>query len=78
MTFTVSSLSRCSGGNHYKLAVTVGAVTYTINLARSDLALDPTEVPDAVLARCRSAAKEAGATTFAAADSALTGKTFQV
>jgi len=79
VTFTVNSLTRCPGQNHYHLTVTAGGGgTFTLDFVRADLATDPAEHPDAVLVRLRSAVKEAGATTWAQVQAAVVGKTFQV
>lgn len=76
--FTVTNLTRCAGQNHYDLTITVGGQSRTITLTRSDLALEPEDFKDAFLHRIRSAVKEAGANTFAQAQAALVGQTFQI
>lgn len=82
MTFTVNSLTRCSGLSHWMVSITVGAQTYTIHTSPEELQFDPLANPDAtrdmVLARLRSAAKEGNAATFAAAKAFLEGKVYKL
>ena len=78
MTFTVNQLSRCAGGNHIDLTITVGAQARTIHLLQSDLTLEPDELRDAVITRVRSAVKESGATTAAEVKAAIEGQTYRV
>ncbi len=84
MTFTVNSLSRCSGGGeHYTLGLSL-ASGQTGNLAatRDEMAGEPPdsigEARERLVGRIRSALKEANAGTFAQAQAALVGKTFKV
>ena len=83
MTFTVNSLSRCSGQSHYTANITFqSGPTVDLVFALADLQLDPfadvTESRQTILDRLRSAAKEANAVTFAQAKAALEGQTFKV
>lgn len=83
LTFTVNSISRCSGsGNHYTLNVTVqGGPTVNFGALKSDMEVDFSSLEDArqaAIDRLRSAIKEAGAVTFAQVQTALEGKTFKL
>lgn len=82
MTFTVNSLTRCSGQNHWTIVVQVGAKQYTITTSPQEMSFDPSdselETRNRVLERCRSAAKEAGATNFVQSQTAIVGKSYQL
>lgn len=79
MDFTVTSLRRCTGGNHIEVDLSVGAQSVTLRFRRDELDLEPgEETREAILARLRSAAKEAGAATPAQVQAALVGKSFKV
>jgi hypothetical protein len=81
MTFTVNSLTRCAGQNHYRLNITVGAQTFDLHLERSEMErdfADRDEAREALVDRLRSAVKEANANNFAQARAALEGNTFKV
>ena len=82
MTFTVTSLTRCSGQNHWTLVVTIAGQSYTIQTNPAEIAFDPgandMETRSRILERCRSATKEGSAATFAAAKTLLEGKSYQL
>ena len=84
MTFTVNTLARCPGQNHYQINLTfAGGATVTANFSRDEMVVvDPRsnliDAHDAILARLSSAIKEANANTFALAKTAIEGKTFKV
>ncbi len=78
MTFTINSISLCSGTNHAILNVTIAGVARNVTVPRSSFALDPDDRDEASLARIRSAIKESGAATLAQIKTAIEGKTFQV
>jgi len=82
MTFTINSLTRCAGLNHWHLVITIGGVQHTIVTSPGEVAFDPTasvaETREQIIARCRSAAKEGSAGTFALAKTLLEGKTYQL
>lgn len=82
MTFTVNSLVRCAGLNHWTLTVTVAGTQYVISTTPADMSFDPAaslpETRDRMLERLRSAAKEGGANTFAQVQTAIVGKSFQI
>lgn len=78
MQFTVNTLTRCTGGDHYHLNITVGAETFTVSFLRQELSLDKDDRKDAILNRVRSFAKEGGYSTFAALRTAIQGQSFQV
>jgi hypothetical protein len=78
MVITISAVSRCVGTNHVTVTGTAGGVAVSATFLRSELDLEPDAVREAVITRCRSACKEAGATTPAQIQTALVGKTFQV
>lgn len=84
MQFTTGTLTRCSpSGGHYHIEVTSGGVTkeihFTAEEMSSELADDTyEELRERVLHRLRSAAKEAGATTFAQGRTAVSNKTFHI
>jgi len=83
MTFTVGTLTRCAGQNHYAVTLTFASgATATLRFNRGDLDLDPaadvSAAREAILDRLRSAGKEAGASTFAQWRTALETKTFKV
>lgn len=74
-------MTRCAGNNHFELPVTIGGVTVTMNLTPDDMAVDfasREEAKEALVARIRSAVKEANASTFAQVRSALDGMTFKL
>lgn len=82
MQFTTGNLSRCAGNGHYELPITVSGNTKTLRFTRDQLRGEPAEdmaqAVDAILARLRSAAKEANATTLAQVRAAVESKTFKV
>jgi hypothetical protein len=82
MTFETGELTRCSGGNHYRLPITIGQTTRTLHFSRDELEGEPPasleEAKREILNRLCSAVKEASATTFAQARTALENKTFKV
>lgn len=82
MTFTTGTLTRCSGGNHYSLQVTIAGNVRTFKFDSTELQADPpadiAEARAAILTRLVSAAKEAGANTFAEVKTAIESKTFKV
>lgn len=78
MTVTVTAISRCSGTNHVTVTATVDGQSRTETFLRSDLDLEPAETRAAVIARLRSAVKEANASTPVQISNALVGNTFKV
>lgn len=80
MTFTVGTITRCAGLNHYHVPVTIGGVTRTIEVDLIELGLDfeDTSARDRIVDRLRSARKEASAVSFAQTKTALEGKVFQI
>ena len=83
MTFTVNTLTRCSGQNHYTVNLTfAGGPTVNLKVDKGEMDFDPMADKDAarqeIVDRLRSAVKEANATTFAQARTALETKTFKV
>ncbi len=82
MTFTVNSLTRCAGLNHWTVTITIGGQSFTVATNAAEMLFDPTasvsETRQQILERLRSAYKEAGGGTFAAAQTAIVGKTFQL
>lgn len=80
MTFTVDSLTRCTGLGHYTLTVTIGAQQHTVHVTAAEVQQDFTaaEMREQVLTRLRSAAKEANAGTFAQIQAALVGNTYKI
>lgn len=79
MQFDTGTLTRCAGGNHYKLPIVIGGATKTLEFTKDDLEGEPpATVAEArldILTRLRSAAKEAGATTFSQTKTAIENKT---
>lgn len=81
VTFSVGTITRCPGQNHYFVPITVSGVTKTIVIDQSELATDFASLDDArerVIDRLRSARKEAGAGNFAQTKTALEGKSYQL
>lgn len=81
MTFTVNTISRCAGNNHYTINVTIGGNTSDVQATAADMAVDFVsweEARQAGLDRLRSAIKEANAGTFAQVKTALEGKVFKL
>jgi hypothetical protein len=81
VTFTVGTLSLCAGGDHVQVPVTIGGQAEDFKFARQELALDietREEARQAILARMRSAVKEANATTNGQIKAALEGKVFKL
>jgi len=77
MTFSISAISTCAGGGHLEIQGTFGGRDRTLRFHRSELAIDE-DVETALIARLRSAVKEAGASTPAQIRSAIEGKTFEI
>lgn len=82
MKFTVgNNLTRCTGGNHFSVSVTVGGNTFDVKMTRDELDQNVArdEARKAIVDRMRSAVKEAvdaeGA-TFAQIRLALENKSF--
>jgi hypothetical protein len=82
VTFVVNSLTRCPGLNHWTVSVTIGGNGHVIQTSPDEMQFDPLENPvetrGLILARLRSAAKEANAATFAQSKTAIEGKTFKL
>ena len=78
MTFTITDITRCSGLGHWHFTVTVDGQSRTLTLDREDFDLNPGNLQEAFLTRVRSAVKEAGATTFAQARTALINNEFKL
>lgn len=78
MVIAITSISLCVGTGHATIVGTVGGNAISRTFRRTDLAIEPDDTETAVLARLRSAVKEAGASTLAQIKTALEGKTFQV
>ena len=82
MTFTVGTITRCSGNSHYQVPITIGGVTKTLYTSVPELQAaapaDHAEARDAVVGRLRSALLEANAVTFAQSKTALEGQEFEV
>jgi hypothetical protein len=79
--FTVGTITRCAGNNHYTIPITVGQTTRDIKITASDLLTDfenLDEVREAIVNRLRSAKKEANASTFAQTRTALEGNTYKL
>lgn len=82
MEFTTGTATRCSGGNHYSIPITINGVTRDFNFTPDDIQ----EVIDAghdnrreqILTRLISAVKESGATTLVQIRNAISSKTFRV
>lgn len=84
MTITVSgTITRCAGQNHYEVPITFsGGQQATLRVTLADLQFDPPEdiaqARELLIARLRSAGKEANAATFAQWRAALETKTFKL
>lgn len=80
MTFTVGTITRCAGLNHYHVPVTIAGQEFTVTVQQEELLTDYTrdEARDKMVDRMRSARKEASANTFAQTKTALEGKSFQI
>ena len=83
MTFTINSVTRCAGLNHWTVTLTFGggqqrSIDTDLAEFQEDQPENQMQARQAIIARVRSAVKEANATTFAAAKTALEGKTFKV
>lgn len=79
MTFRITDITRCSGQGHWHCTVLVnGTATRTITIEQAELALDTSDLETLFLGRVRSAVKEAGASTFQQARTALLNKDFQL
>jgi hypothetical protein len=82
VTFSITTITRCSGGgNHVTMVGTVNGVATTEHFTVQELTTSP-ETPEekrtAAIQRMRSAVKEANATTPAQIRNALEGKTFEI
>jgi hypothetical protein len=82
MTFSTGTLSRCAGGSHFELPITIGGVTRTLSFSRDEFIGDPpadiSAAREAILSRLRSAAKEAGASTLPQIQAAIGSISFQI
>ena len=79
MRFQIGTITQCAGGNHRHIPITVGGVTRTLSVTRSDLQVEPNESEEAIIARIRSALKEGDATLgLPSWNAILAGKEFQV
>ncbi len=83
MQFTIGTITRCIGQNHYIMPLTFGGgLQKDLKLTLAELQTDSLESiddsRDAIIARIRSALKEANAITFAQSKTALETKTFKV
>ena len=83
MQFTIGTITRCAGGNHYHIPLTFGGgQTVTFEVQRSELDFEPPankdEAREKILDRIVSAVKESGATTLAQVKNALEGNTYKV
>lgn len=82
MVGTTGTITRCSGGNHYNLPITVGQRTITLHFTPEELQGDPRDDPEQLrelfLQRIRSAIIESGASTLAQRRAALENKTFGI
>jgi hypothetical protein len=83
MTFTTGVSSRCAGGNHYEIPVTVNGNTRTLHFTAQEIA-DVAEIEDfqefrrRVLGRLVSAIREADVVTLPQMAAAINNKTFEV
>jgi hypothetical protein len=82
MQFTIGTITRCAGGNHWHVPVTVNGVSHVLRTTTAELKdAGPDSLGEArssVISRLRSALLEAGAETFPQAGAALNNKTFEV
>ncbi len=80
MRFTIGTITQCTGANpHRYIPITVGQVTRTIVVMRSDAEIEPNETEERIKARIFSALKEAGTGLgLAAWNAALSGQEFQI
>lgn len=81
MNIHVNQITRCAGQNHFTIEVVVGGQTHQVEATRQDMDLDfatVAEAKEAVKARCRSAIKEANASTWAQIQTALNNKDFKL
>jgi hypothetical protein len=82
MQFTIGTITRCAGQGHYHVPVTIAGVEYPLVTSQGEVqelgggTLE--ERRDQILARIRSAIREANANTFAQVRTALETKTFSV
>lgn len=80
MTFTVTNLSQCSGGNHVTITADVNGRTVTRQFTRAELVneLDDMSAEELIIGRLRSAVKESGATTPLQIRNAIVNHEFKV
>lgn len=81
MEFVTGTASRCGGGNHYELPITISGVQRILHFTKDELERDFTTVEEAreeVIDRLRSAIKESGATTLVQIRNAISNKTFNI
>lgn len=82
MTFTIGTISRCAGGQHVTIPVTVGAVTVNLQITLGQLQdAAPNSVDEArekVIGRIRSQLLEQNAANWAQVQNALNGETFEI
>jgi hypothetical protein len=83
MQFTINTVTRCTGLNHIRIAVTLGnGQTGTINTDVDELAKEPpesvTDAKDKMLDRIRSAIREGNMNNFTQIKSGLEGDTYKV
>lgn len=82
MTFTIGTITRCAGQNHWLVPITINGVTRTLHTNVAELQDAAPEGMDesraAIISRIRSALLEANATSFSQSRTALESKTFKV
>lgn len=81
MQFTTGIVTRCDGGNHYTMPITIGGTTRNLEFTAQDLqdADNNFESRKAqILLRLAIAIKESGANTLQEVRAAINNKTFMV
>lgn len=83
MQFTTGTLTRCAGGNHVEIPITIqGGPSGILKTSVDEFLNDPInsleEARNAIIARLRSLRKESGAVTWVQTKAALENKTLQV
>jgi hypothetical protein len=83
LTFTINSMTRCAGQNHWRITVTLGGgATHAFDTSVEEMQAaapdDAGAARDGAVARLRSALLEANANNWTQAQTALVGKTFKI
>ena len=81
MRFTLTALSRCTGGGHYSGTISLNGGagrSFTVTAAELAETIEDLTAKELIVARLRAAIREAAATTLVQIRTAIEGKEFHV